>query len=173
VISNTLLAAPLPTRRRVMGENADVALACMAALPLGLVLDRSFGFLPALAARCGASDTFWGTLEWHWACMPATCLMMLAAAPAWIGLKVLSRFDGFGGSWQDRRSDKLAALGCHLAMLAGMACALGAGPSVAALVGGPWTSGAAIAAMALGMAGGMAAALLCEALKSGAMSQPE
>ena len=91
--------------------------------------------------------------------MPATSLMMLCAAPAWIGLRALS--DRFGGARHDCQTGTLAALCCHVSMLTGMACGLSAGPGLAALAGLPWTSGAAIGAMAFGMVGGMAAASLC------------
>jgi len=161
-------AAPRPSHRGVSAETVDVMFICMAAFPLGLVLDRWFGLLPALAARCGEFETFEGTLEWHWACMPATSLMMLCAAPAWIGLKAFTTAGRSGPQRHDRRTGALAALLCHVAMLAGMACGLGAGPGLAALAGRPWTSGAAIGAMACGMVCGMAAASLCETVRRAA-----
>jgi hypothetical protein len=61
------------------------------ALALGLVLDGWLGLLPALSARCGGSETRRGRIAWHWACMPATCLMMMFAAPASIGLIAMMR----------------------------------------------------------------------------------
>jgi hypothetical protein len=131
----------------------------MAALPLGLLLDRRFGQLPALTTQCGAADTLLGSLEWHWACMPATCLLMVFAAPACVCLKSMANV--WRGSPQfARRTEGLAALCCHFVMLAGMASALLAGPSLAALVGRTWTSGAEIAAMAFGMLFGGAADFL-------------
>jgi hypothetical protein len=159
-------AAPAPSYRSVSSETVDVTFICIAAFPIGLALDRWFGLLPALAARCGGFETFQGTLEWHWACMPATSLMMLCAAPAWIGLKTFTTPGRSGLAQHDRPTRTLAALFCHVAMLAGMACGLGCGPGLAALAGIPWTSGAAIGAMACGMICGMAAALLCETLRS-------
>jgi hypothetical protein len=146
--------------------NAQVLLACAAALPLGLVLDRWFGLLPALSARCGGSQTLWASLEWHRACMPATCLAMLFAPPAWIGLKAMMRALSPSVSQHDCRHATFAACGCHLAMMAGMAGVLGIGPSLAALVGLPWTGGVAIGAMALGMVGGMGAAGLVTGTQS-------
>jgi hypothetical protein len=83
---------------------------------------------------------------------------MLLAAPAWIGLEALARSGRPAVARRDRPTGALAACGCHLAMLLGMASALGASPELAALAGLPWTGGAAIAAMALGMVCGMAAA---------------
>lgn len=135
----------------------------MAALPFGLVLDGGFGLLPALTARCGGPGSLIAALEWHWAFMPATCLMMLFAAPVWIGLKALARAGQCDASVACG-TRPIAAVGCHLAMLAGMVLALGAGPNLAGLAGAAWTSGAAIAAMALGMISGLAAASLGEAL---------
>jgi hypothetical protein len=164
-MSNACRAAASPPDRRITHENADVLIVCVAALPLGLGLDQWFGHLPALTAYCGESVTLLGMLEWHWACMPLTCLMMLFAAPAWIGLKALARPHAHQ---QHRWRNAVAPLACHSAMLIGMAWALGAGPSLAALVAVPWTSGAAMGAMTCGMGGGMAAALLCQALGSGA-----
>ena len=67
----------------------------------------------------------------------------------------------------DRGTGALAACACHLAMLIGMASALGAGPELAGAAGLPWTGGAAIAAMAFGMVCGTAAASAC-----GAISRP-
>jgi hypothetical protein len=140
------------------GANAQVLLACAAALPLGLVLDRWFGLLPALSARCGGSRTLWASLEWHWTCVPATCLTMLFGAPAWMGLKAMMTALRPTRSQHNCRNDTFAACACHLAMMAGMAGALGVGPGLAALAGSPWTSGGAIGAMAFGMFGGMGAA---------------
>jgi hypothetical protein len=91
--------------------------------------------------------------------------MMLFAAPAWIGLGALARGGRAGPARRDRGTGALAACGCHLAMLLGMASALGAGPELAALAGLPWTGGAAIAAMAFGMVCGMGAASACGAIK--------
>ncbi len=162
--SSNSFAAPTPSRRAVSVETLDVMLISAAAFPLGLVLDRWFGLLPALTARCGGFDTFLGTLKWHWACMPATSLMMLCAAPVWIGLKTFMTARRAGAEPHECRTGALAALFCHIAMLAGMACALGLGPSLAALARSPWTSGAAIVAMACGMVCGMAAASLCETI---------
>ncbi len=159
-------AAPAPSCRGVSSETVDVMFICIAAFPIGLALDRWFGLLPVLTARCGGFETFRGTLEWHWACMPATLFMMLFAPPAWISLKALTAASRPGLALHDRRTGALAALCCHVAMLAGTACGLGAGPGLAALAGRPWTSGAAIGAMACGMICGMAAALLCESLRS-------
>jgi hypothetical protein len=159
-------AAPTPSHRGVSSETVEVMFICMAAFPLGLVLDRWFGLLPALTARCGGFETFEGTLEWHWACMPATSLMMLFAAPAWIGLRALTRVGRPVPARRDCRTGALAALFCHAAMLVGMACGLGAGPGLAALAGRPWTSGAAIGAMACGMVCAMAAALFCGMMRA-------
>ena len=156
------------SHRGISGENLHLLFVGTAALPLGLLLDRWFGLLPALTARCGGSETLWGTLVWHRACMPATCLMTMFAAPASIGLKAMTRVGRPGHARHDCRMDALAALRCHVAMLAAMACCLGAGRDLAAFVGLPWTSGVAIAVMALGMVGGMAAAFLCEVLNFGA-----
>lgn len=166
--SDACPAAPSPSHRPATVENGDLLIACMAALPLGLVLDHWFGLLPALADRCGGSDALLETLQWHWRCMPATCLMMLFAAPAWIGVKILV---GPGAPRRRRWGDYLAALGCHVAMLAGMICALGVGPPLASLVGSPWTGGAAIGAMTVGMVSGFAAALLCESLETAVTSR--
>jgi hypothetical protein len=162
-MSNACHAAAWQPYRRIPHENAEVLIVCVAALPLGLALDQWFGFLPAITAYCAASTTLPGMLELHWTCMPVTCLVMLFAAPAWIGLKVLARPRAHQ---QNRWWDAVAPLACHSAMLIGMACALGAGPSLAALVAVPWTSGAAMGAMACGMAGGMAAASLSQMLAS-------
>ena len=148
--------------RRGSAENLRLLFVGMTALALGLILDRWLGLLPALSARCGGSGTLWGTLAWHWACMPATCLMMMFAAPPSIGLNAMTRVGRPGHAWRDCRTDALAALRCHVAMPAAMACGLGAGPDLAAFVGLPWTSGVAIAAMAFGMVGGMATASFCE-----------
>jgi hypothetical protein len=156
--SGACLAAPAPSRREIAARNTPLLFVGLAALPLGLLLDRRFGLLPALTARCGGPETLWGTLAWHWACMPATCLMMLFAAPAWIGLEALTASRRPGAARCDRPTGALAACGCHLAMLLGMASALGAGPELAALAGLPWTGGAAIAAMAFGMVCGTGAA---------------
>jgi len=98
--------------------------------------------------------------------MPATCLMMLLAAPAWIGLEALARSRRPGAARRGRPTGAIAACACHLAMLLGMAAALGAGPELAALAGLPWTGGAAIAAMPFGMVCGMGAASACGAIKS-------
>ena len=152
---------------RDSSENLRLLFVSAAALALGLLLDRWFGLLPALTARCGGSETLWGTLAWHWACMPATCLMMMFAAPAAIGCTAMSRVGRPGHAWRDCRADALAALRRHLAMLAAMACGLSVGPDLAAFAGLPWTSGVAIAAMAFAMVGGMAAASFCETLNSG------
>jgi hypothetical protein len=159
-------AAPAPSCRGVSSETLDVMVICIAAFPIGLALDRWFGLLPALTARCGGFETFEGSLEWHWACMPATSLMMLFAAPAWIGLKAFTTVVRSGLARHDCQTKALAALCCHAAMLAGMACGLGAGPGLAALAGRPWTSGAAIGAMACGMVCGMAAALCCGMMRA-------
>jgi hypothetical protein len=132
----------------------------MAALPLGLVIDRWFGLLPAVTARCGGFVSLLETLEWHWKCMPATSLAMLFAAPAWIGLKIWVTVGQPARATHDCRTNALAALGCHAAMLSGMSCGLASGPGLAALAGLPWTSGASIGAMASGMVCGMAAASL-------------
>jgi hypothetical protein len=164
--SSALFAAPSPSDRGDSIRKIDLLLVCMAALPLGLVIDRWFGLLPALAARCGGFGSLLGTLEWHWACMPATSLMMLFAAPAWIGLKAFTTVVRSGLARHDCQTKALAALCCHSAMLAGMACGLGAGPGLAALAGRPWTSGAAIGAMACGMVCGMAAALFCGMMRA-------
>jgi hypothetical protein len=137
----------------------------LTALPLGLLLDRRFGLLPALTLRCGGTETLLGALAWHWSCMPATCLMMLFAAPAWIGLEALAASRRPGAARRDRPTGALAACGCHLAMLLGMASALGVGAKLAALAGLPWTGGAAVAAMAFGMVCGTAAASACGASK--------
>ena len=163
--SSACLAAPAPSRLEIGARNTPLLFVGLTALPLGLLLDRRFGLLPALTARCGGSETLWGALAWHWSCMPATCLMMLFAAPAWIGLEALARGGRAGSARRHRGTGALAACGCHLAMLLGMASALGAGPELAALAGLPWTGGAAIAAMAFGMVGGMAAASACGAIK--------
>jgi hypothetical protein len=165
--SSAPFATQAPSDRVAGVGSVNLLLVCMAALPLGLVLDRWFGLLPALTARCGAFETLRGTLEWHWAYMPATCLMMLFAAPAWIGLKAMTAGRSRGAG-HERRIDALAALGCHFAMLVGMAYGLDAGPALASLARLQWTSGAAIAAMAFGMVGEMAAASLCAALNSAA-----
>jgi hypothetical protein len=159
--SSALFAAPARCDRGDSIRSIDVLLVCMAALPLGLVVDRWFGLLPALTARCGNFETILGTLEWHWACMPATSLIMLFAAPAWIGLKSWTMAGRPGRAAHDCRANALASLCCHVSMLTGMAFGLGAGPSLAGLAGLPWTSGAAIGAMASGMVCGMAAASLC------------
>jgi hypothetical protein len=156
---NAALAARAPSGRRFRFDNLDVLLACMAALPFGLALDGRLGLLPALNARCGGSGSLMAALEWHWACMPATCLMMLFVAPVWIGLKALARA-GQGDARVACGTRPIAAVGCHVAMLAGMVFALGAGPNLAGLAGAAWTSGAAIAAMAFGMISGLAAASL-------------
>ena len=79
--SSPMTLAPLSRRRRLpvataSAEPAPAVRRCGGAA-LGLLLDRWFGLLPALTARCGGSETLWGTLAWHWACMPATCLMMM------------------------------------------------------------------------------------------------
>jgi hypothetical protein len=105
-----------------------------------------------------SGQTLWASLEWHRTFMPATCLAMLFAAPAWIGLKAMMRALSPSVSQHDCRHATFAARGCHPAMMAGMAGVLGVGPSLAALVGLPWTGGVAIGAMALGMVGGMGAA---------------
>jgi hypothetical protein len=152
-------AAARPSHRGVGSEAVDVMFICIAAFPIGLALDRWFGLLPALAAPCGGFETLQGTLEWHWACMPATSLTMLLAAPGWIGLKALTIADR--SLRHDCRAGPLAALFCHAAMLAGMVFGLAAGPNFAAFAGFPWTSGAAIGAMACGMVCGMAAASVC------------
>ena len=159
-------AASRPSRRGVSSETVDVMFICIAAFPIGLALDCWFGLLPALTARCGGFETVEGTLEWHWACMPATSLMMLFAAPAWIGLKAVTTAGRSGAARHDCQTKALAALCCHVAMLAGMACGLGAGPGLTALAGIPWTSGAAIGAMASGMLCGMAAALFCGMMRA-------
>ena len=164
--SSACLAAPSPSRREIGAGTTPLLFVGMAALPLGLILDRRFGLLPALTARCGGAETLLGALAWHWACMPATCLMMLLATPAWIGIEVLARSRRAGSARRDRGTGALAACGCHLAMLLGMASALGAGPELAALAGLPWTSGAAIASMAFGMVCGTGAASACGAIKS-------
>ena len=91
VTATASFAAPAPSCRGVGSETLDVMVICIAAFPIGLALDRWFGLLPALTARCGGFETFEGSLEWHWACMPATSLMMLFAAPAWIGPQGASR----------------------------------------------------------------------------------
>ncbi len=96
--------------------------------------------------------------------MPATCLMMMFAAPTSICLRAINKVDRPGHTRHDCRMYALAALRCHLAMLAAMAFGLGAGPDLAALVGLPWTSGIATAAMAFGMVGGTAAASYGETL---------
>jgi hypothetical protein len=163
--SSACLAAPSPSRREISGRNTPLLFVGLAALALGLLLDRRFGLLPALTARCGGPETLWGALAWHWACMPATCLMMLFAAPAWIGLEALAASRRPGSARRDRPTGALAACGCHLAMLLGMASALGAGPKLAALAGLPWTGGAAVAAMAFGMVCGTGAACACGAIK--------
>jgi hypothetical protein len=163
--SSACLAAPVPSRREITVRNTPLLFVGMAALPLGLLLDRRFGLLPALTARCGGSETLWGTLAWHWACMPATCLMMVFAAPAWIGIEALARGGRTGPARSDRPTVALAACACHLAMLLGMAAALGVGPELAALAGLRWTVGAAIAAMAFGMVCGTGAASACGAIK--------
>ncbi len=159
-------AATEPSHRGVSPETVDVMFICIAAFLIGLALDRWFGLLPALAARCGGFETFQGTLEWHWSCMPATSLMMLLAAPAWIGFKALTTAGRSSLARHVCRTGTLAALFCHVAMLAGMACGLGAGPGLAALAGIAWTSGAAIGAMACGMFCGMAAALFCGMMRA-------
>jgi hypothetical protein len=159
-------AAPRPSRRGVSSETVDVMFICIAAFPIGLALDRWLGLLPALAARCGGFETLRGALEWHWACMPATSLMMLFAAPAWIGLKAFPTAVRSGPARHDCQTKVRGALCCHAAMLAGMACGLGAGPGLAALAGIPWRSGAAIGAMACGMVCGMAAALFCGMIRA-------
>ena len=155
--SSVIFGAPAPSHRGGSIRSMDVLLVCMAALPLGLVIDRWFGLLPALTARCGGFESPLGMLEWHWACMPATSLMMLCAAPAWIGLRALARSRRSGAGRPHRPTGALAACACHLAMLIGIASALCAGPELAALAGLPWTGGAAIAAMAFGMVSGMGA----------------
>ncbi len=162
---NAAFAVRAPSSRRFGFGNVDVFLACMAALPFGLLLDHRFGLLPALSARCGGSGSLMAALEWHWASMPATCLTMLFAAPVWIGLKALARA-GQSDANRTCGTRPIAAFGCHLAMLGGMVFALGAGPNLAGLAGAAWTSGAAIAAMAFGMISGLAAASFGEALKS-------
>jgi hypothetical protein len=169
VTASASFAPPTPSHRGVSAETVDVMFVCTAAFPVGLVLDRWFGLLPALAARCGGFETFQGTLEWHWACMPATSLMMLCAAPAWIGLKALTTAGRPDPARRDCRTGALAALFCHVVVLAGMACGLGAGPGLAAFAGRPWTSGAAIGAMACGMVCGIASASLCERVRTAAM----
>lgn len=135
----------------------EIALVCAAALPLGLAVDRARGLLPALTTRCGGAESLWDALAWHWLCMPTTCLAMLLAPPAWIGLKLTlaTARNRAAPRGQTRR-----AVGCHLMMLAGMAAALDAGPKLAPLVGATWTSGAALAAMAGGMLLAAAAGLL-------------
>jgi hypothetical protein len=148
--------APTPSPRG--GETMRLLLVGMAALPLGLVLDRWFGLLPALTSHCGGSGTLLGTLAWHWACMPATCLMMLFAGPAWIAVEALAPVGRAGAAQRDGRSGAFAAGVCHVAMLAGMAGVQCAGPTILALAGLPWTGGAAIGAMTLGMACGIGAA---------------
>ncbi len=166
--SSAVFAVSAPSDRGNSIRSIDVLLVCMAALPLGLVIDRWFGLLPALTARCGNFESLLGALEWHWACMPATSLMMLSAAPAWISLKVFATAGRSGPARRDCRAGALGAIFCHVAMLAGMASGLVAGPGMFALAGRPWTSGAAIGAMACGMVCGMAAASLGEAVRSAA-----
>ena len=80
-------AARSPSCRSSGAETVALLFVCMAALPLGLAVDSRFGLRPMLTARCGGFETLRATLEWHWTQMPATCLMMLVAAPVWIGLK--------------------------------------------------------------------------------------
>jgi hypothetical protein len=162
-------AAARPPGPGISAETVDVMFICIAAFPIGLALDRWFGLLPALAARCGGFETLRATLEWHWACTPATSLMMLLAAPVWIGLKALTPADR--SLRHDYRAGPLAALFCHAAMLAGMVFGLAAGPSLAALAGIPWTTGAAIGAMACGMVCGMAVALICGMMRAPATSR--
>ena len=166
--SSAVFAAPAPSERGGGLRSIDVLLVCMAALPMGIAIDQWFGLLPALTARCGGIGSPLETLEWHWTSMPATSLMMLFAAPAWIGLKAFTTTGRSGHPRHDRPTGALAALFCHVSMLIGMALGLGAGPSLAALVGSPWTSGAAIGAMAAGMVCGMAAASLCGMVSSAA-----
>ncbi len=128
--SSACLAAPAPSRREIAARNTPLLFVGLTALPLGLLLDRRFGLLPALTARCGGAETLLGALRWHWSCMPATCLMMLFAAPAWIGIEALARAGRAGSARRDRGTGALAACGCHLAMLIGMASTLGAGPEL-------------------------------------------
>jgi hypothetical protein len=163
--SSACLAAPSPSRREIGARTTPLLFVGLTALPLGLLLDRRFGLLPALTARCGGTETLPGALAWHWACMPATCLMMLFAAPAWIGLEALARGRRPGVARRDRGTGAIAACGSHLAMLLGMASALGAGPELVGAAGLPWTGGAAVAAMAFGMVCGMGAASACGAIK--------
>jgi hypothetical protein len=163
--SSACPSAPSPSRRQIAAGNTPLVFVGLTALPLGLLLDRRFGFLPALTARCGGTETLLGALAWHWTCMPATCLMMLLATPAWIGIEVLARSRRAGSARRDRGTGALAACFCHLAMLVGMASALGAGPELAGAAGLPWTGGAAIAAMAFGMVCGTGAASACGAIK--------
>ena len=146
-----------PARSQAAGQSADALLAGMAALALGLILDRSFGLLPALSARCGGSGAVWQTLEWHFACMPATFLTMAFAAPVCFGLRALATTGRGRVSRRRLGAGALAELSRHLAMLAGMACFLVISPSVVALAGAPWTNGVAISAMVFGMAAGVAA----------------
>ena len=128
--SSAVFAAPVPSDRGDGIRSIDVLLVCMAALPMGLAIDRWFGLPPALTARCGGFGSLVGTLEWHWTCMPATSLMMLCAAPAWIGLKSWSMAGRPGRAAHDCRTDALSALCSHVSMLIGMAAASAPAPAL-------------------------------------------
>lgn len=157
---NALAATPPPA-----GKNMEMFAVCSAAMAIGFLLDRGFGWPPALTAPCGGSQTLWAMIAWHWRCMPATTMLMLFAGPAWLGLDALTTIGRKRGAPRHECGDRpLAALGCHFAMLAGMASALCLEPRTAALFGFSWTSGAAMAAMTCGMIGGLAAASLCAKL---------
>ncbi len=180
--SHALVAPPPPAARRIAGgaaanrrelrparRNLDMLVVCSAAMALGSFLDGRLAAPPALAAACVSSQTLWGVVERHWSCMPAAFLLMLLAGPAWIALNAMATLGRRrGASARDCRESALAALGCHGAMLAGMAGALWLEPRVAALASLSPTSGAAVAAMACGMIWGLAAASLCGRFKSAA-----
>jgi hypothetical protein len=153
--------------RRLAGGNLQMFAVCSAAMAIGFLIDRGLASPLAPTASCGGSESLGAVIAWHWACMPATFLLMGLAGPAWIGFGALAAIRRKpNASTHECPGRPLAALGCHFAMLAGMACALGLEPRVAALLGFSWTSGAAMAAMACGMVCGLAAASLCAKLKA-------
>jgi len=140
--------------RAIVARAPHTVLSCALSLAVGLALDRWYGFLPGLGARCGGAATLLGQLQWHWFYMPATMLSMVAAGPICHLMQLISMpSDQRSARTRDVRA-WLSLAGHQIGMLAGMSCTLHVGPRIGELLFVPWTGMTAIGSMVVGMLAG-------------------